>query len=35
MGSNFGIRYNVDICMCIDATGSMGIRNILIRAYRA
>ena len=24
MGSNFGSTYNVDICMCIDATGSMG-----------
>ena len=24
MGSNFGAKYNVDICMCIDATGSMG-----------
>ena len=24
MGSNFGGKYNVDIVMCIDATGSMG-----------
>ncbi len=24
MGSNYGSRYNVDICMCMDATGSMG-----------
>ena len=24
MGSNYGSGYNVDICMCIDATGSMG-----------
>lgn len=24
MGSNFSLKYNVDIAMCIDATGSMG-----------
>ena len=24
MGSNYSLKYNVDIVMCIDATGSMG-----------
>ena len=24
MGSNYSLKYNVDIAMCIDATGSMG-----------
>lgn len=24
MGSNYGGKYDVDIVMCIDATGSMG-----------
>ena len=24
MGSNYSLKYNVDIAMCMDATGSMG-----------
>ena len=39
MGSNFKIEYNVDIVMCIDATGSMGhlldtVKNNALRFYR-
>lgn len=32
MGSNYGSRYNVDICMCMDATGSMGPLLDLVKA---
>ncbi len=32
MGSNFGSSYNVDICMCMDATGSMGPLLDLVKA---